>query len=219
MNAHTTLAELAVTHPSAARVFYERGLDFCCGGRRALDDACRERGLDADDVLAAIESDEAKAAPAVQWNAQPLAALVDHIVTTYHARLRNDLPVLIAMARKVEARHADKPECPKGLLDELIELHADVLDHIEKEEQILFPVIVRGMGARASGPVHAMEVEHEHHAEHLARLRALTGDFIAPSSACNTWRALYLGLHQLERELIEHVHLENNVLFPRALAE
>ena len=92
-----------------------------------------------------------------------------------------------------------------------------VLEHLDKEEQILFPIIVRGMGTRASAPVHTLELEHEHHKEDLLRIRALTADLQPPEEACTTWRALYLGLQQLEQELMEHIHLENNVLFRRAL--
>ncbi len=218
MNAATSLAEIAVTHPSAARVFYEHHLDFCCGGRRSLEDACLERGLDWRDILEGIEARERFDLDAPRWDVQPLSALVDYIVRTYHQRLRRDLPVFIEMARKVEARHADKPGCPRGLVDELAEIHATVLDHLAKEEQILFPMIVRGMGAQASGPVHVMEVEHEHHREHLLRLRALTNNLTPPDIACTTWRALYAGLEQLEQDLMNHIHLENNILFPRALA-
>jgi regulator of cell morphogenesis and NO signaling len=218
MNAATSLAEIAVTHPSAARVFYEHHLDFCCGGRRSLEDACLERGLDWRDILDGIAARERFDPDPPRWDVQPLSALVDHIVRTYHQRLRRDLPLFIEMARKVEARHADKPGCPRGLVDELTEIHATVLDHLAKEEQTLFPMIVRGMGAQASGPVHVMEVEHEHHREHLLRLRALTNNLTPPNIACTTWRALYAGLEQLEQDLMNHIHLENNVLFPRALA-
>jgi regulator of cell morphogenesis and NO signaling len=93
-----------------------------------------------------------------------------------------------------------------------------VLDHLEKEETILFPAIVRGAGARASGAVDVMEREHEHHKGDLLRIRALTSELTPPPEACTTWRALYTGLQQLEQELMEHIHLENNILFRRALA-
>jgi regulator of cell morphogenesis and NO signaling len=97
-------------------------------------------------------------------------------------------------------------------------MHDAVRDHLQKEEQILFPLIVAGMGRRAGGPVLAMELEHEHHGEDLAEIRRLTDDLTPPDEACTTWRALYLGLQQLEQELMEHIHLENNILFRRALA-
>ena len=129
------------------------------------------------------------------------------------------LPELIALATKVESRHADKPTCPKGLAALLGAMQDEVLDHLAKEEQMLFPMILAGQGRFAVGPVQVMEHEHDEHGRNLALLRTLTGDFVPPAGACTTWRALYLGLRQLDQELMEHIHLENNVLFPRALAE
>jgi regulator of cell morphogenesis and NO signaling len=217
MNSSTTLAELAVTHPAAARIFYQHRLDFCCGGKRPLADACRDRGLDSNAILEEITAADPLQRETTRWDEQPLSALVDHIVRTYHARLRTELPVLIQMARKVEARHGDKAECPRGLGAELSALYDEVIDHLAKEEQIVFPMIASGMRGRGGAPVRAMEAEHEHHREHLVRLRSLTSDLTPPAIACATWRALYLGLQQLEQELMTHIHLENNVLFPRAL--
>jgi regulator of cell morphogenesis and NO signaling len=213
-----TLAELAVTHPAAARVFRRHRLDFCCGGRRPLDEVCRERQLDASTILAAIAREDPLVADQRRWDEAPLPMLVDHIQSVYHQRLRAQLPALIAMARRVEVRHADKASCPRGLAVHLEAMHAAVLEHLQKEEQILFPMIVSGMGRRAGGPVHVMELEHEHHGEDLQRVRQLTVDLLPPDEACTTWRALYLGLQQLEQELMDHIHLENNILFRRALA-
>lgn len=214
MNLATPLAEIAVAQPAASRVFHRLGLDYCCGGRRSLADACGAQGLDPAAVLAelaAIPDDEPR------WDDRPLPELVERIVGHYHRRLREEIPQLVAMATKVEARHGDKPSCPRGLAAQLERMHESVLDHLEKEEQILFPMILAGAGARVAGPVHAMEHEHDDHARNLARVRELTTDLVPPAEACTTWRALYLRLAALEAELMEHIHLENNVLFPRAL--
>jgi len=218
MSETTTLAELAVAHPAAARVFYANRLDFCCGGRRPFADACRERGLDAAAILDEIRREEASGEPATRWELAPMSSLVDHIVNHYHRRLRETLPNLLRMARKVEARHGDKPTCPVGLATLLEQVERSVLDHLEKEETILFPTIVRQSGARVAAPVCVMELEHEHHKSGLLRIRALTNDLTPPVEACTTWRALYIGLQQFEQELMEHIHLENNILFRRALA-
>lgn len=219
MNATTssTLADIATTHPGAAGVFYRHGLDFCCGGRRSLADACRARGLDPAAIIAEVAGEEATAASATRWDLEPLPALVTFIVDTYHRRLRETLPELVRMAAKVEERHADKAACPRGLTAHLEAMHGSVLEHLAKEEQVLFPMILRGEGRLAVGPVHVMEVEHDEHGRNLQVMRRLTGDMQPPDAACPTWRALYLGLQQLERELMEHIHLENNVLFSRAL--
>jgi regulator of cell morphogenesis and NO signaling len=214
----TTLAELAVAHPAAARVFYANRLDFCCGGRRPFADACRERGLDAGAILDEIRREDAVAEPSTRWELAPLETLVDHIVTHYHHRLRQSLPHLVRMAHTLEERHGDKVECPVGLAALLEQVERSVQDHLAKEETILFPAILRGAGARASAPVSVLEQEHEHHKGDLLRIRALTSELTPPAAACITWRALYTGLQQFEQELMEHIHLENNILFRRALA-
>lgn len=214
----TTLADLAVSHPSASRVFHRYGLDFCCHGSRPLADACAERGLDAERVVAEIATEEASGPDEPRWDVRPIPELVDHIVRFYHLRLRAELPELISLAAKVETRHAEKASCPRGLRAHLEEMHEAVLEHLAKEEQILFPMIVSGRGRMAGGPIGVMESEHDDHAEALRRTRRLTADLVAPEEACPTWRALYLRLGQLERELMDHIHLENNVLFRRVLA-
>ena len=219
MNRSATLAELAVTEPGAARVFYRKGLDFCCGGRRPLDEVCAARGLDADAVVAEITVEGAAAPASPRWDLRPLPELVTFIVDHYHQRLRQTLPELIAMAEKVESRHGDKPTCPQGLAAHLHRVHAEVLDHLMKEEGVLFPMIVSGRAHMAVGPVQVMEMEHDDHKRNLDMLRTMTTGYVPPAEACVTWRALYLGLAQLEQELMEHIHLENHVLFQRALTE
>jgi regulator of cell morphogenesis and NO signaling len=217
MTRTSTLAELATTVPAAAQVFYRHGLDFCCGGRRPLDEACAARGIDVDAVLKDIDAESATAV-SERWDTRPFSELIDRIVGFYHARLRQGLPELIAMSEKVEMRHAEKPNVPAGLGALLRRVEADVLDHLAKEEQVLFPLILAGRGRDAVGPVHVLELEHAGHKEDLLAIRALTDGITPPPHACVTWRALYLGLQQFEQELMEHIHLENNVLFQRALA-
>jgi len=214
---NVTLADLAATRPGATRVFRANGLEFCCRGRRPLAEACAERGLDPTAVLQAIDAEEPSDEDLTAWAERDLGALCDHIVERYHERLRSELPELIAMARKVERVHADKAACPTGLAGLLETIHGSVLDHMEKEERILFPLIRSGRGAQCSGPVQVMEAEHDDHGANLARVRERTGDLVPPEEACTTWRALYLRLGRLEQELTDHIHLENNVLFPRAL--
>lgn len=217
-NPSTTLADLAVTYPAAARVFHRHGLDFCCGGRRPLVTVCAERGLDVDGVLDEIERESTSSPSERRWDVEPLEKLIAFIVDTYHQRLRATLPDLIRMAARVEERHATRPACPLGLTRHLELMHEAMLDHLAKEEQVLFPLIVAGRAQSAIGPAHVMEREHDEHARHLGGLRRLTNNFQPPEGACTTWRALYLALEQFEEELMVHIHLENNVLFRRALA-
>ncbi len=214
-----TLADLAITHPGATRVFLANGLDFCCGGHRPLTEACAEKGLDPETILKAIAAADQGGGDLTRWATRPLADLMIFIVDHYHARLRTELPELILLADKVERVHAEKASCPRGLAALLHTMHVAVLDHLAKEEQILFPMIRAGRGRGAGGPIHVMEQEHQDHGRSLARLGELTADLTAPPEACPTWRALYLRLGRLADELMEHIHLENNVLFPRALFE
>jgi regulator of cell morphogenesis and NO signaling len=130
-----------------------------------------------------------------------------------------ELPRLIYLAGKVEDAHAGKPECPQGLRDLLEEIQTAVESHLAKEEQILFPLILAGRGRNAHMPVNVMIQEHEDHGQNLQRIRTITRNLELPESACATWRELYRSLGQLEIELMDHIHLENNILFPRALAE
>jgi regulator of cell morphogenesis and NO signaling len=212
-----TLAELATAHPGASRVFHRLGLDYCCEGRRSLDEACRERGLATREVLEAIESGSPDPGPADSWDTRPLDELIDFIIHHYHDALRRELPELVELAAKVESRHAEKPSCPRGLTDHLRAVEAAVRDHLDKEEHVLFRMILGGHGEGAAGPVQVMEQEHRDHAANLARTRQIAHDLVPPDEACASWRALYLRLRELEAELMEHIHLENNILFPRAL--
>lgn len=209
----TPLAELATAHASASKIFQRLGLDFCCQGRRSLDVACHEVGLDPADVLREIVRSGSEARPLTNASKDELIA---HVVGHYHRRLREELPQVVAMANKVERVHASKPGCPLGLGAHLSRMEVELLEHMAKEENVLFPLAL-GDHPRLHAPVHVMEAEHRDHAAHLLRLRELTRNFEPPRGACATWRALYLRLIELERELMEHVHLENHVLFPRIL--
>ena len=211
----STLATLATTHPAASRVFHRMGLDYCCGGRQALSDACRAKGLDPDAVLTAIAAEESSA-DLPRWDTAPIPDLIRFIVERYHDSLRAELPELIALAARVETRHADKPDCPRGLSALLEVVHERVVEHLEKEERVLFPMILEHIGAGIGGPIRVLEAEHTEHAHNLGRLRQFTHDYTPPAEACTSWRALYLRLAALQEDLMEHIHLENNVLFVRA---
>lgn len=213
---NSTLADIVRERPAAARVFARHNLDFCCNGRQRLDEACLARGLDEHAVLEEIERASVGRENLVLWAERPLPELIAHIVTRYHDGLRRDLPALIAMARKVEQRHGKKAAHPNGLADRLTVMAEELLSHLDKEERILFPMIVAGRGRFAGPPIAVMTREHDDHGEALAWIRARTDGFTPPAEACTTWRELYRGLSELEAELMAHIHLENHVLFPRA---
>ena len=211
------LADLATTLAGASRVFARHHLDFCCGGQRELASACLDKGLDPAALLTEIAAESKRPNGFERWDEREPGDLIEHILTHFHQPHRAELERLLFLARKVERVHADKPACPNGLADHVARMQAELEQHMQKEEQVLFPLIRSGRGRAARMPVQVMEAEHRDHARNLARLDALTGDYVVPSEACTSWGALYLGLHELKSDLMIHIHLENNVLFPKAL--
>lgn len=217
-NTEQTLGNLVTAFPAATKVLQRYRLDYCCGGKQSLGEACAVENIDAEVVLRDIEAAGADNVDVARWDERPLDELVQHILDRYHAPLRTELPTLIQLADQVERAHADKSDRPKGLANLLTEVKAAVEIHLAKEEQILFPLIIAGRGQNAHMPVQVMMQEHEDHGQNLRRIRELTGDLIVPEHACASWRELYRALRELEVELMDHIHLENNILFPRALA-
>jgi regulator of cell morphogenesis and NO signaling len=210
-----SVAEIAASLPGATAVFRRHKLDFCCGGQAALADAAAARGAD----LAAIESELAALAPAAA--AAPAdaeadtVALIGLIEQRYHATHRRELPELIRLARRVEAVHGDREGAPVGLAAVLQDLAEELESHMQKEEQVLFPMMRRGGHAMIAHPIGVMRHEHDDAGEHLRIIEGLTQGGVLPEGACNTWRALYAGTRKFADDLMEHIHLENNVLFPR----
>lgn len=212
-----TLAALATTWAGASRVFHRYGFDFCCHGQVTLADACAKQRLPLAQVLDEVRAETSRAPAATRWDAEPLPRLLEHIVAHFHEGHRRELPRLRQMARRVEQVHGDKPSCPRGLAALLTRIAEELEQHMQKEEQILFPLLRAGHGDRAHAPIRVMEGEHEQHGANLERIRELTDGHRPPPEACGTWRALYLGLAELEADVMQHIHLENHVLFPRAL--
>lgn len=215
----TTVATIAVTFPESTRVFERYGIDYCCGGHRPISEVCAEHGLELTRLLESIERE--KPSPSAQerhWDQEPLDALIVHILNTYHRPLDSELPRLQQLAAKVHSVHGSKdPERLTEIVTVFAALKAELADHFAKEEKILFPMILSGRGAETGGPISVMEHEHESAGNALRRLRELTNDYTVPAEACNSWRALWEGLAALEQSLHVHIHLENNILFPRAL--
>lgn len=212
-----SLGELALSVPRASALFRKHDLDFCCGGRQTLLKAATRQNLD----LEAIESElSALSATPLEkdWRSAPLPEIIDHIIVRYHDRHREQLPELILQATKVERVHAAKASVPRGLTKYLTMLHEELTSHMMKEERILFPMIKQGMRSQAGGPVSVMESEHDEAGELLEVIKHTTNNVTPPDDACTTWRALYNGINEMIDDLMNHISLENNVLFPRALA-
>ena len=231
----TTVGQLVTEKPSRARVFEKLGIDYCCGGGKKLGEACVQAKLPVEQVLQQLEQAEssrlARNESGSDWSTQPLADLIDHIVQKHHEFVKSEIPRLAALTEKVAGKHGPThPETAK--VNELFETLADELSmHLMKEEQILFPYIVRMEEAvlekapvlpppfgTVQNPIRMMVSEHDSAGTILRELRAITSDYKAPEDACTSYRTLYNGLLEFEADLHQHIHLENNVLFPRAVA-
>lgn len=213
-----TVGELSTTRPLSIGVLQRHGIDFCCGGSRALDVACAAAGVDVDLLLEEIAAAERAATmPAVRWDREPLPALVDHLLVRYHAPLRADLQTLEALAVKVHRVHGEKDTSLERIREVVLALRSELLSHLAKEEQILFPWILRDDAPPPRGPVSVMLREHDDAGDALRELERLTDGYRVPDGACRSWTALWETLARVDVELREHIALENNVLFPRAL--
>lgn len=212
-----TLGALAVAIPRATALFREYNLDFCCGGKQTLLRAANKYDLDIEQLEARLADLAAQPGQETNWQTAPLTEMIPFIITRFHDRHREQLPELILMAEKVERVHQEKAACPHGLAAQLGLILDDLSQHMMKEERILFPMIQAGMGAQAGGPISVMEHEHDDAGEQLEVVKSLTNNVTPPEGACNTWRALYAGINEFINDLMEHIHLENNLLFPRAL--
>ena len=219
----TTVADLVVGRASRARLFEQLGLDYCCGGKRSLEDACRAKGLDVATVAAVLDALDETGDTHQDVTQETLAGICDHVVAVHHERLRAELPRLSALLAKVERAHgAERPELA-SVRSTFEELRAELESHIADEEQRTFPAVRRLEAGDASAnglrdELAALEDEHEHAGELLERLSGLTGGYDVDAVRCNTHRAVVDGLAELQRDLHLHVHEENNVLFPRVTA-
>jgi regulator of cell morphogenesis and NO signaling len=215
-----TVADLAARRPLSVAVLQRHGIDFCCGGQRPLEAACATAGIDTTALLAEVEQAEDTGDAGIRWDEAPLPTLIDHLIERHNRPLDAELPRIEAMARRVLKVHGPRdPERFEKLLELVLALRAELEPHMVKEEAVLFPWILRGNGRDAGAPVRVMLMEHEAVGALLQGLRDTTDDFVVPLVACATWRALWQGLEALEADLHQHIHLENNILFPRALRE
>jgi len=226
-----TVREIAIEHPATVRIFESLGIDYCCGGKRTLKDACERVGVPVEralELLAQVE--EHSPADAANWSGASARELIRHIVGRHHSYVRSGAPRLEMMFENVVSRHGeDHPELA-SIRDLFGALTQELFAHMHKEENVLFPYIEQMESAVGRGaapppacfgsvevPISRMLADHDDAGELLARIRVLSSGYRPPDSACPTYRALYHDLEEFERDLHHHVHLENNILFPRAL--
>jgi regulator of cell morphogenesis and NO signaling len=219
-----TLADLATSAPGSAHVLERFGLDYCCGGRRTLSDACHASGVDVAELLEALA--DVVDSPAPDWADLGPAALADHIEATHHAYLHEALPHLGSLVVKVREAHGRRHPELVDVARVFEDLRADFVPHLFKEERVLFPMIRQLEAGKLAArddvslhrPISMMIFEHEQGGEVLSLLHELTDGYQPPEDACASYRALYAGLAELEADTHLHLHKENNLLFRAVLA-
>jgi regulator of cell morphogenesis and NO signaling len=217
-----TLADVVDAHPQLAREFEKRGLDYCCGGRSTLGEACARIGLDATSTIAELAAATTVSIPA-EWTTMTAEILVDHIETKHHRYLWDELPRLTALIAKIGTVHGMRHPELDVIATCFAEVRADLEPHMLKEERVLFPMIrelATSIGAPSfhcgtlRNPISVMMREHDAVGELLGRLRQLTGGYVPPADGCASYIACFSAMAEFEADTHLHIHKENNVLFP-----
>jgi regulator of cell morphogenesis and NO signaling len=226
-----TVKEYALEMPGATRIFEKLGIDYCCGGGKSLADACVTAGVAVDEVLGSLEQigNSDKTSASEGWQTASLAELITHVVEKHHAFTRQELARLEALLIKVCGVHGQNHPELFRIQKQFQELNRDLEPHMLKEERVLFPYIIqmeeaaknnRTLPAPPFGtvrnPVKVMMAEHDAAGDILREMRGLSSDYTTPEDGCISYQTLYGALAALEADLHQHIHLENNILFPRA---
>jgi regulator of cell morphogenesis and NO signaling len=229
--AEKTVGEIAAESPNATREFEKLGIDYCCGGSRTLSEACAQAKISVVEALDRLRSSAGTAlSDARDWQNQPLAELITHINATHHVFVRTETARIESLAEKVACVHGERHPEVLEVQEVFAALAQELRVHLMKEEQVLFPYVIRLEESRLAGepappamfgtvvnPVRMMLQEHDGAGEALRTLRTLTKGYAVPDDACASYRALYQALREFEADLHQHIHLENNILFPRAV--
>ncbi len=224
-----TVAEVVAENIKAAHVFKKYGIDFCCGGNISIEDACVKKGVDFSVLMDELENID-QVSKSYDYNKWELDFLIDHIINIHHNYVLENIPLLSQYAIKVARVHGEEhPEVVK-VKDLYLEVADELMSHMQKEEVILFPYIKELVNAKREGgisevphfgtvqnPVKMMEHEHETAGNIFKEIAMLTSNYTPPEGACNTFKALYSKLEEFEQDLHQHIHLENNILFPKAI--
>lgn len=222
-----SVGQLVAERPGRAKIFEKYRIDYCCGGKLSVAAICEKKGIDPEALLAEIARAELVGDPTPEetWLKRPIPELVAHILETHHAFLKEAMPRLEFLTTKVARVHGDDHPELHEVASVFAKFKADMEQHMGKEENVLFPLMLKIAAGQASAsegsfvahPIRAMESEHDGAGRDLEKIRELTGDFVPPEGACNSYRAMLDGLLEIEADTFVHVHKENNVLFPRVL--
>lgn len=226
-----TIGEIAAKDLRKAEVFKKYGLDFCCGGKKTLEEACKEKGLDVVQVKEELERpiDAQSKAPLHNFNSWNLTFLSDYIVNVHHTYVKENIPVLADLSQKVADHHGKTNPELEGIRDKVDEMLSELKVHLKKEENILFPYIKQLENSKLHGgaapgafgsvmqPISVMENDHDIVGDLANEIRILSDNYTVPANACNSYTLLYKKLSEFEDDLHMHIHLENNILFPKAV--
>jgi len=230
-SSETKVKDIALSNPGAKRILEGAGLDYCCGGSKSLHEACLHADVPAEEILDRLRENSKHVSPGeVNWTSAPLSDLTRHIREKHHKYVREAIPRVRALLAKVREKHGGTHR----EIEEVERLFGDVgremITHMQKEEQILFPYIdalERSVNEKGSleppffqtvrNPINVMMKEHDAAGDLVKQIRKATGEYTPPEDACTSYKTLYQDLHQFEADLHQHVHLENNILFPRAV--
>lgn len=229
INKTSSVGQLVAQRPMLACVLEQYGIDYCCGGKISLEEACRKKGLNVAELMEKlIAADSKPQSTERDWTIASLKDLINHIINTYHQPLRQELTRVAPLAEKVARVHGDNHPEMVELLHIFNRFKAQLELHMQKEEMVLFPGIasieasgtpqIFGCGGGIEHPIEVMSQEHDDAGEAMCTMRRLANDYIPPEDACNSFKVLLSSLAQIESEMHQHVHKENNILFPRALA-
>ena len=230
-SAETKVKDIALSNPRARQILEDAHVDYCCGGGKSLHDACAGAGVSADEILERLRENSKEVNPqAAQWVSAPLTDLTRHIREKHHQYVRGAIPRIQELLNKVNAKHGPAHPEVATIRDLFAQTGREMIMHMQKEEQILFPYIeaidraANGKGAveppffqTVRNPIQAMMKEHDTAGDLVRQIRGASSGYNAPADACTSFKALYQELKGFEEDLHEHVHLENNILFPRAV--
>ncbi len=211
------LGEIVTQVPGATAVLFKHEIDFCSNGEIPLKTIIKQQGLNADDIVTTVEALAIRSGATEDLSKANNKKLIAHILTRYHKVHHEQLTEMIRLADCVEIKHGSNKLCPNGLSGLLVIVKQELEHHMKKEKTALFPMLSKSHSPMLSGLINVMMAEHKHHIKNLDKIYTLTNDLFLPSEACNTWRALYLGLKEFIRDVHKLIHIENNILFARSL--